>query len=857
LSIAFGLRVSSVSVFKGILMINNKSRGMVMLLSNLNGSLGAKISTEKFDVNRSAIALGTVALCVLGIISESAVARGLRPLKDRPQDADVREMKARIEAAEASGQALKFEAPNLMNLEAQLNAKGHRTTGGPKTGAFVAHNPVEVITSMIAALVAPNAVAQAAPSPPQVAGQWTTLPYLMPINPIHVNMLRTGNILVTTGTENNPAEVGVSSKAAVWWLGSGNFTEWDNMPWDLFCNGATAMTDGRILIFGGTVKYDPFYGDNRATIFDPAMPTYFPFSEVQSMAGGRWYGTATELTDGRIMAFSGDDEDGNINQTVEIYALSKATQGWTAPVTAPFTPPLYPWDFLLPNGNVFFAGGGWGGWAYQNGSQIYNSQIFNVSSQTWSASAPSFYGYPRTYGSAVLLPLLPSSNYAARVLDMGGEGPQGGGGSSTAEIINVSAANPSWQPAGNMPSGGREQMNSVLFPNGQVLALGGSVVDEDATTATYGADLYNSTTGTWTQGAPEAYARLYHNSAVLLPDGCVIVTGSNPVRGTYEQHIEIYTPPWLFDSNGNWIPWGNRPQISSAPAKIGYSGTFQVQTPNAAGANLPDVASVVLVKPGSDTHAFNFEQRVVGLNFTLSSGALTVTCPPNSNIAPPGYYMLFILSKAGVTSIASFVQVLANPTDVPPKGTITTPTQQDTASNPSDVTIQAGQSVNFTGSASSSGGTISKTYWFFPSGVPTSSTKASPGAIVFPTTGAYVASLTAVDNLGVNDPMPPLRMVTVVPDVLTATVNSPVSGSTVKGTAVSITGSATGITGTSNTFVFLVDGTSKKTVTTAAANATYSWNSTLVANGSHTLKVNVTDAKGDFGTQSSTVTVAN
>jgi hypothetical protein len=828
-----------------------------MFLFNSNGSIGAKFPTEKCGAFGRAIALSAVALCALGIVSQNAAARGLRPLIYKRQDAHLRELRARLQAAEESHQALKFQAPELMNLEAELNAKGHKTAAVPKPGGIVARNPIEAIVAMITALVSPNAVAQTVPSSPQLVGQWTTLPYLMPINPIHLNLLRTGNILVTAGSENDPENEGISSKAAVWWLGSNDFTIWDNLPWDIFCNGAAAMSDGRIFIFGGTTQYDPFYGDNRATIFDPAMPTYYPFSEVQTMADGRWYGSATVLADGRIMAFSGDDGDGDINQTVEIYALSKSTQGWTAPVTAPFTPPLYPWDFLLPNGNVFYAGNGWGGWAYENGSQVYNSQIFNVSTQKWSASAPSYYGYPRTYGSAVLLPLLPSNNYAASVMDMGGEGPQGAGGSSTAEVINLSAANPAWQPAGNMPSGGRQQMNSVLFPNGQVLALGGSQVNEDPNTATYGADLYNPTTGTWTQGPPEAYARLYHNSAVLLPDGCVIVVGSNPVRGTFEQHIEIYTPPWLFDSNGNWIPWANRPQINSAPAKIGYAGTFQVQTPNAAGTNLPDVASVVLVRPASDTHAFNFEQRVVGLKFTLSSGTLTVTGPPNSNVAPPGYYMLFILSSEGVTSIASFLQVSTNPTDVPPKGTITTPTQQDTASDPTDVTIQAGQSVSFTGSATSSGGTISKTYWFFPSGVPDSSTKATPPAIVFPSTGSYVASLTAVDNLGVNDPSPPLRMVTVVPDVLTATINTPVSGSTVKGTKVSITGSATGITGASNTFVFLIDGTSKKTVTTAATNATFSWNSTSVADGAHTLQVNVTDANGDFGTQNVSVTVAN
>jgi hypothetical protein len=64
-----------------------------------------------------------------------------------------------------------------------------------------------------------------------------------------------------------------------------------------------------------------------------------------------------------------------------------------------------------------------------------------------------------------------------------------------------------------------------------------------------------------------------------------------------------------------------------------------------------------MIRPGAPTHAFDMEQRLVGLNFTIQSGALTVTSPPNANIAPPGYYMLFILNKAGVPSVAQFVQV--------------------------------------------------------------------------------------------------------------------------------------------------------------------------------------------------------
>ena len=63
------------------------------------------------------------------------------------------------------------------------------------------------------------------------------------------------------------------------------------------------------------------------------------------------------------------------------------------------------------------------------------------------------------------------------------------------------------------------------------------------------------------------------------------------------------------------------------------------------------------MKPGSVTHSFDMDQRYVGLSFTAASGSLKVSGPPNSNIAPPGYYMLFLVNKSGTPSIASWVQV--------------------------------------------------------------------------------------------------------------------------------------------------------------------------------------------------------
>src|SRR5260370_25959401 len=99
-----------------------------------------------------------------------------------------------------------------------------------------------------------------------------------------------------------------------------------------------------------------------------------------------------------------------------------------------------------------------------------------------------------------------------------------------------------------------------------------------------------------------------------------------------------------------------RPSITSAPSSISYGNTFTVQTPDAA-----NISHVVLVRNGSVTHAFGMDQREVEMSFTVGTGALTVTAPPNRNIAPPGYYMLFILNNSGAPSVAKFVQVTPQP----------------------------------------------------------------------------------------------------------------------------------------------------------------------------------------------------
>jgi cellulose 1,4-beta-cellobiosidase len=156
---------------------------------------------------------------------------------------------------------------------------------------------------------------------------------------------------------------------------------------------------------------------------------------------------------------------------------------------------------------------------------------------------------------------------------------------------------------------------------------------------------------------------------------------------------------------------------------------------------------------GSVTHAFNMEQRLIGLCGVTSpcsalSNTLNLTTPPSGNVAPPGYYMLFLIDSAGVPSVATFIQ-LSPFVSAPPQGTITTPA--------GNVTINAGQAVNF--STTSSAAAYS---WVFPGGTPATSVSPSQ-SVTFANAGTYAVSLTVIDSSGHSDPNPPTRTITVLP----------------------------------------------------------------------------------------------
>jgi len=161
----------------------------------------------------------------------------------------------------------------------------------------------------------------------------------------------------------------------------------------------------------------------------------------------------------------------------------------------------------------------------------------------------------------------------------------------------------------------------------------------------YQAELWSPTTEKFTTLASMNAPRLYHGTALLLPDATVLVSGAgrSPGPSPLDQlNGEIFTPPYLYK--------GPRPTITSAPSLLTYNQQFAVQTPDAA-----HITQVVLIPTGNMTHGINMSQRYLPLIFTAGTGTLTVTAPVDGNLAPPTWYMLFLVSDAGVPSVAAIV----------------------------------------------------------------------------------------------------------------------------------------------------------------------------------------------------------
>ena len=492
-----------------------------------------------------------------------------------------------------------------------------------------------------------------------VQGQWGAVTS-WPILPIHVTLMPTGKVLAYghDSTVN-------TTLATVWDPTTNSFQTTSFSNADLFCAGHGLLADGRVFVAGGHNMAD-YMGLTNATVFDP---TTLAWSSAAAMSFARWYPTVTALPDGRVLVTSGAINCQGCNATVpEIY--DPTTNSWTQLTNATLSLPIYPHMFVLPDGRVLNTG------SYE---LPVAAQALNLSTQTWTTIDPAVLdaGSAVMYLPGKILKTGTSANSASPYKNS----------AATAYILDMTQGSPAWRTTNSMGFA-RTYHNLTSLPDGNVLVTGGEGTTNpfDQSTAVYAAEMWSPNTETFTTMASMQTARVYHSTALLLPDGRVLVGGSGEYgTGSIDQlNAEIYSPPYLFK--------GARPTITSAPSSLTYGAQFTAQTPDAA-----NISSVSLIRLGSVTHAFNQNQRYVPLTFTPSAGSLSVQSPANANIAPPGYYMLFVVNTSGVPSVATFVQMeISGSAPAPTVASVT----------PNSGTPNGGTGVSITGTGFVAGATV-------------------------------------------------------------------------------------------------------------------------------------------------------
>jgi len=222
-----------------------------------------------------------------------------------------------------------------------------------------------------------------------------------------------------------------------------------------------------------------------------------------------------------------------------------------------------------------------------------------------------------------------------------------GPSSKTTFVLDTTQASPAWVQTPSMVYP-RSFFNLVTLPDNSVLAVGGETDKNggNIANAVYAAELWSPQTQVWTTMSSMHTPREYHSTALLLPDGRVVVSGMGADFGNVpdEKTAEFYSPPYLFK--------GARPVITQAPSQIQYGTNFFVATPDGG-----TIASATLIRTGAVTHFFDQNTRIVPIAFQQTAGGLTLSAPVNAILAPPGYYMLFIVNSNGVPSVAPIVHV--------------------------------------------------------------------------------------------------------------------------------------------------------------------------------------------------------
>ncbi|MGQ0621998.1 MAG: PA14 domain-containing protein [Panacagrimonas sp.] len=578
--------------------------------------------------------------------------------------------------------SLAFGAAAMFQPEVLTGFKGQIAKRVSGLGSGARANAAPVQTAAVAAATPSEPI----PADADVNGMWSSVKE-WPLIPIHTVLLPDGRVLAYGARRGQAQQSGLFDYDI--WMPSRGFgadshlTLRNDTAVDLFCSAQLVLPQqgaGVVIVGGDTwLPDDPAnpegtgdddnYGNDATTVFSYADNS---LTRTQNLQRKRYYATATTLLNGEIYIQGGRGRGGpSVNglSRPEVRSVDGAYRELPGIFTGirdttprdPGYDYYYPRNFVAPDGRIF-------------GFDIAGKMYYVDPSGDGTLTPAGVLPFPgRTFNEQDRP--IGAGRDATAVMYQPGRILVFGGNEPLTRIVDITSGAPVITPT-NPISSARNSVFGTILPDGRVLATGGSAVYNELVGVNNAAEIWDPVTERWTVGSSGAMPRLYHSTALLMPDATVLVGGGGAVGPVANLNAEIYYPAYLFKASGGLA---NRPNITSAPSTLRVGRSFSMDI-----SHNRRIEKLTLVKTGAATHNFNMDQRFVSLTFLQNGGDLTVQMTSRASDTPPGYYMLFALDDLGVPSTARMVFI----------NVATTDGQAPSIVNPGNQSTEPGTAVN-------------------------------------------------------------------------------------------------------------------------------------------------------------------